>query len=356
MPDELSRAVQRRLVHRLQELGLLIPKERQRAILLECKARGRTLKREMLKALLGPGDYGYLHSERAFGLRDDRFRKSIGSILASGYFMGFGLTAYLGTGRDPCPDAAEVCALFNAMIMMFDLCLDDVRGGAEDLSRVFDEGTMVRLADDPGAGIEIAADAGSPYRPEIRILFKVVCAFYSMARRNARGSLDSETWGRLNALLVDAYRAEIRSVYGLAPLDRSAAAAATKILPFEIMLQIAMLGNAALTASHHASACDLARNIGTVLWLADDLTDLAKDLDAGSVNALVCEAQGLHSLELPEDRCELRRRLLTGEFIGRAVERLGSSLDRVARALDAVEPCRPELRDFRDLILAFARG
>ena len=362
MSEELTLKVRRSLVLHLQDTGLWIPRARQRFTMTERRMRGEAVQREVLAAALGAPDHAYLRSEASFGAGNHRLRRDLPRILAFGYDVGACFHAFLGGDPAGGPAAASTCALFNAGIVLFDRVCDDVAGGVAELSRAFDGATMERLADDPRGAPALLAAARAHPSPEIRILLKVVSAFYTRARDAAARPLaagDTGAFRRLNELLLQAYGAQIRAAGappasgGLEAVEAvgavETAARAKSILPFEVMLQVAALGDAA--PDPPAAARALARDVGTVFWLADDLVDLCKDLRTHSANALLCEARRTYAITArsPDGDAHLLRRLLEGPLLDQAVERLGSSLASVARALDAA----PSTPRFRDLLAAY---
>jgi hypothetical protein len=342
------------LQRHLKQRGLWLPDSCHESILLQCKTSGKLLKREVLKKVLGPSDYEYIQSTNTFGLESRRIRRSLRSVLSFGFQLGSGFANWLGVEPQLRENIAATCGLFAAMTMLFDRCLDDLGNGPELLGCVFDEGVMRRLAGSRQGGRELAKIAAHHRVPEIRITLKVVCGFY--ARAWALADIQADVWQSLNRLLIDAYRAEMRSLCSQGPRETTEVAAATKGLPVQIMFHIALSG----AKEHSREAClkgaELARNIGLVVWRADDLIDLLKDLRRGSANALLCEARSLLPPHLTTDDEQVLQCLVENHLLEMSADQLCQTLEQVTTVLESESPQRQTSLDFRQLLLAFARS
>jgi len=355
MLDELSLRTRRRLQRCLQRSGALALKSENSANLSEYRLCGLGLQRDLLASLLGEEDYGYLISEVAYGVGDFQLRSDLPLILWFGYSMGTGLHAHLGAAVARRGKVAILCALFNFGIVIFDRICDNARGGVGRLSECFDATTIQGLADNPAAGLPALQAAAATGTPETRILLKLVCAFYATAWQTAEESGDSQGWKRLNEMLMRAYYAELTSVMTPSSQDLGSAEAKST-LPFQIMLQIALLGDSAIPSGARASSYALTKDIGMVFLLIDDLTDLRRDLQSKDANSLLCDARRHQNVREPPDEDALLVHILAGPYIDNAAEHLQTSLVRIIRTLRDSVGEGVALENFLEVILTYVIG
>src|ERR1039457_793332 len=181
MRCELSQCVREGLINLLQGAGLWTSDVQLRAVLAESRTRGADLQQQLVAPALGSADHAYLIAEKAFGIPRHGLRKSIPLSLSFGYYLGAGIHDYLGLDAASRDGAARLCALFNLLTVIFDRTCDDFNRGVTELSRCFGEANMLALADHPRGSHELAEAAGAVQVPEIRILLKIISAFYLQA-------------------------------------------------------------------------------------------------------------------------------------------------------------------------------
>src|ERR1700722_2205410 len=340
------------LRHRLKESGLWLPDDRHEFVLSRCKARGELLKKEVLKDVLDPSDNGFVGTADAFGVENRRFRRSLASVLSFGFHLGAAFADWLKV-RQQRENIATTCALFAAMTMLFDLCLDDIPNGADILFQVLDESAMRRLV---GGGLDLIPIAARHSVPEIRITLKMLFAFYERSRALAETSRDTKLWRHINDLVMDAYRAEMRTLqaHNLGELAETAAAA--KRLPVEIMFHLAVAGDPGQSTEAYLEGARLAREIGGMLWLTDDLADLVKDLRSGSANAIVCEARTLLPHGFAADEGLVMRCVIDNQLVEQKADAVCRTLGHVTAFLEPYRPSCPEDLDFRHLLWTFVRS
>jgi hypothetical protein len=352
MRCELSQCVREGLINLLQGAGLWTSDVQLRAVLAESRTRGADLQQQLVAPALGSADHAYLIAEKAFGIPRHGLRKSIPLSLSFGYYLGAGIHDYLGLDAASRDGAARLCALFNLLTVIFDRTCDDFNRGVTELSRCFGEANMLALADHPRGSHELAEAAGAVPVPEIRILLKIISAFYLQAGHYAQGGCDKSAWHRLNDKLLAAYRAEIQSVLGEAPTQKTAADKG--LLLFNVMLGIVQLRGDGREGRVVQMFVD---QLGSVFWLLDDLVDLVRDVGTRHVNGIVCQLQAAHPLDAQADEAQLLRLLLHKRvFIDQALDRLASQLTALMAELAAAEPLWPRAGKFRELILAYLRG
>jgi hypothetical protein len=352
MRCELSQNVRQGLMNLLRGTALWPSDTQLSATLAESRKRGAALEQQVLATALGPADHAYLVAENPFGATRYGLRKSIALILSSGYYFGAGIHDYLGLDAASRDGAAQLCALFNLLAVVFDRTCDDFEGGVTQLSRCFGEGTMLALADHPRGSLQLAQAAASAQIAEIRILLKIISAFYLQAGHYAQGGCDPNAWHRLNDKLLAAYRAEMQSALNESPTPKTAADKG--LLVFNVMLSVAQLRS---DGREGRAGQMFVEQLGSVFWLLDDLVDLVRDVSTRHVNGIVCQLQAAHSLDAQGGEAELLRLLLRKRvFIDQALYRLGSHLTALMAELAAAESRWPGAAKFRELILAYLRG
>jgi hypothetical protein len=340
------------LQRRLKESGLWLPDDRHEFVLSRCKARGKLLTQQVLINILDPFDHEFLRSADAFRVESRRFRRSLASVLSFGFYLGGAFADWLEV-RHQRENIATTCAVFTAMTMLFDLCLDDLPNGAELLLQVLDENAMRRLAD---GGLDLIPIAERHPIPEIRITLKMLCSFYHRARVLAEASLGTELWRRTDDLIMDAYRAEVRSVKSHNQGELADAAAATKSLPVQIMFHLAMAGDPGRGSQAYLEGASLAREIGAMLWLTDDLADLVKDGRSGNANAILCEARSLLPPELAADADSVIKCLIDDQLVEKKADAVCRTLGNLTAFLEPHCASGSAELDFRHLLAAFVRS
>ena len=303
--DEVWLRARRVLIRRLDLAGYWIGKAEYQDFLDGQRAIGAHLRDEWLAEALGSADSLCLQSERAFRAANVRVRSRIPLIMAFGHGLGDGLARLIAD--DPLPRTAGLCALFNLGISFFDAVVDQPAALRSALAQHFDGHVLQNLAAEPDAARRHGEVFGQVEDDEIRILLKIVAAFFRELH-SLYAAAGSQPSPRMAALLEQAYLAELSSTQdGGAPRasDPTRTAELKSTLPFVIIGQIALAGVPCAPASAAAGVDRLAAELGGVFWLVDDLADLATDARSGSLNAVLLRA-GL-SPELSRDSTALRR-------------------------------------------------
>lgn len=359
--DEVWLQAHRRLVHKMEASGLWMPRQLYKRLLYEQRARGDVLRRQVLLPSLGNADYTYINSEAAYGLLNYRFRAHLPLIVSFGYEIGFGLHSYLHVNESRRQDIARLCALFNLGITLFDLTCDTSRETFEELSRAFDEDTLSKLINEPGACLSLAEASTKLRRPEMRLLLRTVCSFFSYLHACAQVQNSTDAWKRLDALLVEAYRAQLLSTdvqdSNYQATSLAAAARRKSTIPFEIMLQVARVCERPSSAPLDTAADELIRQIGTVFWLADDLVDLVRDFRTGAVNSILFNVgSSSRFMRSPGQQQFVARQLLEKRYLDQAINQLCANLGAAAQMLLTSGTQSEGADRFRSLLLMYVRS
>jgi hypothetical protein len=318
MLDEAWLRGHRSLVQALEADRLWPDPAVQQRIMAAQRAAGERLRDGVLFEVLGPDDFARLGSESIFGASNGRFRRRLPFVLAFGFELGQGLNALASHRRsERTEETGAVSAVFNLGVSIFDLLADTDPEGFDELSERFDASRLRGLRDasiDPGA---IIPDDSAGLAPEVRILLKLIAAFF--AALHALGPADDPGLrairDRVFASLLAAHAAELQSTGGAVTEDLVAVSEAKSTLPFAIIGDIARLGASGDEAGSEAVR-SLVDHVRTVFWLTDDLADIVLDLQTGALNSLLARYGGVahHQHDPARDYPVLARLLASREI------------------------------------------
>jgi hypothetical protein len=240
--------------------------------------------------LLAPGEFAAVHAEVARRgtdawrrlCRDDDGHRDAPAALGLDVSA---LTRVLGFGHVQAGALAEALhardgarvgeagALLNLGVGLFDWIADRHPQRSADVQEAISPASLDRLAG--GAGLPRHGEPG------VDLLFAVVEAFFAHARAMAaRPAAADELLARLHAML------EAQLAATAATRDETEASAALwgdleakSVLPMQAMALLPVLGEAGPV---RASAQELGRAVGGVLWRVDDLVDAGEDWDSGA--------------------------------------------------------------------------
>ncbi|MFL5608786.1 MAG: hypothetical protein ACJ8AD_20185 [Gemmatimonadaceae bacterium] len=336
MLDEVWLRVRRTMLHRLSAVGFWPDSRAHAAFMEERLLLGNRLRSELLPSIVGPLDFAWLGSEAVFGASNDRFRGSTPFVLAFGHDLGHGLGRLLHDTEPPARAAAELCAVFNLGVSMFDLVCDHDAGLFSELGSAFDEATLRMLLHDPHAVRDVERAASRVGTGELRILLKVILWIIGRLHALRAQRCDDGTWNTIVALLVASHRAELRSA--AAEWESSAqafdASRDKSVLPFHIMHQMTRLCGEPRSPEAERMADQAVERVASIFWTTDDLVDVVRDFQAATLNSILVRAGGV-----PDDGGRVlqsdvvMRRLLEGHYIENAVDEIRRSLASLTESL-----------------------
>lgn len=314
----------------LKKHGLWPPKDQYRAAKQERRRRGHLLLEELILPILGSEDATYIISDSAFGVDGFRLRSRLPTVLAFGYEAGALIhDNLLPTATRNRHEVASQCALLNLGVSLLDRLVDGCEEGVE-LFHWLDDSKVQRLSHDPRYACNRIADVAQIPHPTVRIVVKIAYEFYARLANWQRQELHADDWTKLTRLLIEAYRAEVACARAH-PFDfnRLEDVAVKSIFPFLIMGQLARVSAAAAIVDR---ADDMSNDIGAVFALADDLVDLATDLEREDVNAVAMKAarDTFDGVSLP-GAGDVTRRLFEGDYIASSVEELCQLMTKLMR-------------------------
>jgi outer membrane protein assembly factor BamB/orotate phosphoribosyltransferase len=357
-------AFQHRIVNgfarRLEAAHLVLARDRYREFIGNQEAIGRELEWRLVAPSWGEADYTYYISHLSVaGSLLPRFGLTV--PLAFGHELGASVHAHLYPGHGRRDAVAELCALFNLLISIFDWVTDCRPDAHNELAHVFGEDTVRRLSEDIDGVSDLQRTLGVVQNPAVRVLIKTMSAFFTNLHASARISVSNPAWARLNGLLVQAYRAEIVTT-GLnrAPQSISellGAAHGKSVLPFEIILAIAAACEDQPMARNMDDAIAFVRSIGRLMAVADEVSDLARDYRSGDANTILLNL-GIRNRNGSEVAAETREGMFafdSEECVDAVVERL---YENVACALCFAESGSDSsnVQRVRDVIIGYAQG
>jgi hypothetical protein len=331
--DEVWLRGRRTLVHELERRGLWPERAQYRRYIAQQHALGERLGEQVLLPAVGERDAALLRSEAAFGAANQRVRERLPIVLAFGHELGSVLHAIIGGQPAARYAVAERCAVFNLGVSLFDVVCDACPDLRPRLIEAFDEHLLAGLASGTlGAG-DLARTADAEPSVELRVLLKVIAAFFDLARPTAADLTPLED------LLRRAYRAELAASQPDAATrpDALETARSKSMLPFAVIAEV-VRGGECLDDDAGALLCRLADDVSRVFWLTDDLVDAVPDFRSSTLNALLLD--GAATASDGDDGAPLRRALDHGVLEATARE-IGA---RLADAVGAVaeSPSDPE--------------
>lgn len=336
MLDEVWLRARRVLVHRLEAEGLWptgpgLQSHRARRVDL-----GNDLRRTLLAQVLSPVDHRYLESDAAFGSASGQVHSKIGHCLAFGHELGSVLhrvAANSGTyPEQPCSlaeaRAAQLCAIFNLGISLFDLVHDESHELAQAFTQIFDKEVLLGALASRESMAKLDTAVADLKVPELRVLGRIVVTFIAGLHDAVPMRHELEPIG---AALVSAYAAETASVNHRTDAVSLELSRAKSTIPFHILLEtIALVGDSTV-ASAVPALRPVVDAIGTTFWLVDDLVDLVADFQADALNSILAQA----SMTMPRtaDRDDIEYALLEHVLDGNYVE---DTVEQIVTALQAM--------------------
>jgi len=357
---ELQRRIRSRFARMLGAAHLGLAPCRYREFIGNQEAIGRELERRLVAPSWGEADHQYYTSHLSvLGSALPRFGLAV--PLAFGHELGASVHSHLYPGHGRRDAVAEVCALFNLLIALFDWVIDCRPDARKELTDVFGEDTVRRLSAYTGGAQDLQRTIGAVQNPAVRVLLKTISAFFANLHASARVSASDPAWARMNGLLVQAYRAEIVTTglnRGSQSFSEALGAAHDKsVLPFEIFLAIAAACEDQPVARKMDEAIGFVRSIGTLMAVADEVSDLVRDYRSGDTNTILLNL-GIYSRngnEAAADTCDGEFAFDGEESANAVAEHL---YENVTRALCLAESGSDpsSVQRVRDAILGYAQG
>jgi outer membrane protein assembly factor BamB/orotate phosphoribosyltransferase len=358
--EAFQRKIVTRFAHRLDAAHLGLASDRYREFIGNQEAIGRDLERRLVVPSWGESDYTYYTTHMSVaGSELPRFGLAV--PLAFGHSVGASVHACLYPGYGRRDGVADLCSLFNLLITIFDWVTDCRPDAHNELARVFGEDAVRQLSAEVEGVRDLQRTLGAVQNRAVRVLIKTICAFFTNLHASSRISVNNPAWARLTGLLIQAYRAEILTT-GLNHAPQSfpealSAAHDKSVLPFEIILAIAEACEDQPVARNMVDATAFVRAMGTLMAVADDVSDLVRDCRSGDANTIllnlgICNRNGN----------EVTAKTLGGKFVldseasvDAVVERL---YENVTRALCFAEAGSDlsSVRRVRDVIVGYGQG
>jgi outer membrane protein assembly factor BamB/orotate phosphoribosyltransferase len=324
------------------------------------EAIGRELEIRLIHPSWAEADHAYYRSHLSLtGSENPRF--GFAGPLAFGHELGAAIHGYLYPTRGRRDAISELCALFNLFITIFDWINDRLPAAHCELADAITEDTLRRLSSGVGGVREFQRTLESAQHPAVRMLLNTMSKFFADLHASAHVPVNHPAWERLNELLVQAYRAEIAtSGLNLAPRSHSellAAASAKSVLPFEIILAIAVACEDQPVTQSTDDATALVQCIGTLIQVADDVSDLVRDSRSGDANTILLEFGLCNGNGIAAAAWNLDGKLtLSGKgYADTLVERLYESFTR-ALCYSKSGSDLSSIKHFGDVITCYVQG
>lgn len=352
MLDEVWLRVRRGLVHRLEKSGQWMEHDAYAAFMRERKTVGQALSQGVLREALGEEDFCLIQSESAYARACHRLSTRIPLILSFGSELGCSFYGLMDRTGQHARRAGEICAVFNLGISIFDLVQDCYPELVEEFAQCFHEQVLAELATDVSETRRLELRLTENSQPELRILLRIIVWFHQRIREAAKEEGAADAQRCLAALLREAYRSETESRVAPAMENALEVSRAKSSLPFLIICQTARL----LAKSADGDVEPLARHIGDVFWLVDDLVDIPADFRDGALNAVVIDTSASSAWKrASREEYEALAGLLRGASIERAIDRLDENFRQAARILADQRLDGEAARRLRRVMAAYVR-
>ncbi|MEO1188999.1 MAG: hypothetical protein AAFW60_07995 [Pseudomonadota bacterium] len=308
---------------------------------------GNQLSQTVLRKAIGETDFAHLHSETVFGPVGPHLQLRLPYMLAFGHELGLGFRRLQGKGNNA-ESIARLAALFNVGVSLFDLLHDSFPDLASMFSSYFDGELLERSIHNPDGMSSLKADIECVPEPELRILLRIITAFFDGVRRSRRGRPIPE---RLGATLSEAYRMEILSLSAGHPKSLGKASEisrAKSTMPFIVIRELARV-RSSKTREKKTDAAAL--QIGEIFWLLDDIVDLVADVRQGALNSVLVSAGNLNPESNAADVGSVLAALLESSILEDVADRL---VDLITLQRENLSETGGDLHLFQ-MVCAYAR-
>lgn len=317
---------------------------------------GRSLSTVHLRNLLGADDYTAATSCGRDQILNGRLAESAPTLLAFGYTMGQGICAAIKGEPGESESAGVNSAIFNFGVALFDFLLDSPKH-RKLLHEHWDSAALNSLSRDPTAPERFLAQANAVTCVELRVLLKVIGAFFIKLHERHSTSLALNTDDQVLGLLARAYEAEMRSTRSdLASSAKLSTSADKSKLPFMIIGALAR-GHAGIDRKNPSDFdLDLFLSaLGTAFWFVDDLADMVIDSRRRALNSLLARAE-LEANYAFEDSAEILKWLMASNAIDEAGQYACDHAALACRLLHEVSSRGVAVQSLRDAIENYVRS
>lgn len=358
MLDETWLRVRRTLVHKLEESRLWMQSGPYLDLMRQQQGQGKDLKETLLLPMLGPVDYACLNGEAIFGSANHRFRSRMPQVLSFGYEIGRGMrTLRKNIYAEQDEQIARLCALFNLGISVFDMVYDLYPGLSKQFAEIFNEQTLLAMRSASKTKILQNIVVDELLADELRILLKLIAAFFMGSSALVESNQDGTLHRELFDLLQAAYRAEVQSVQPDEVSNLPEVARAKSILPFAVIHRLISTRTDSCLLPYAGEVDEIMKCMGTLFWRVDDISDVVRDLQSGSVNTLLLTTRSSwHQTSDPLVNYSVLAELLEGNVIVDTASEIVSNLTRISCILQKIDSMGSSAERLYSVLLAYTRN
>lgn len=220
-------------------------------------------------------------------------------MTAFGYTQGRLVHELLGGEEDLKETVAQIGAIFNMGISLFDYVLDELSTGVK-LYAVIDQEFLSDLMDlSKDLSLNDIRYKNNTAGTIERLLLMSIIAFGVTCRRLYWINMNKQAWDKLSASIFRLYHAEkitsdprlnntLSSDQWLDTLE------CKSVLPSITHSLISEVATASYSKPPKNKVEEICDTLGRIFWLADDLSDIAKDLKAGTPSYVTTKATKFH--------------------------------------------------------------
>lgn len=257
-------------------------------------------------------------------------------MAAFGYTQGKLIHELRGGDDDVKENVALIAAIFNMCISLFDYVVDELSIGVDQF-KIIDREFLIDLMDlstEPSLNnIHYKNDITGTIE---RFLLMLIIAFGVTCRRLYRLNKNKQAWDKLSASIFRLYHAEkiasnLRLNNTLSSDQWLDALKCKSVLPsitHSLISEVASASSSKLQENEIEEICD---TMGSIFWLADDLSDIAKDLRAGIPSYVTIKAAKFYPIKNNfSDKLNLREALVA------TIEDLFTPLNKLDKEMESL--------------------
>ena len=315
MLDEAWLKARRIITQSLEENNLWIYDEEYLKFMQRQKLQGERLKKKLLHRILG-SEYVLLGSEGSFSSTNRHFQLRLPYCLSFGYEIGTHICNLFNKKAKNNIQVAQLSALFNLGISVFDLIIDHYPNISSVLNSVFNERVLKRLIFESSQEQKKMKSAIQQLNGnEIKILLKLIAGFFKNLNDSFSDGRQDEIKNILLPELIKAYKAELIS-NNLTKLSldlHSNISRRKSTLPFIVISKLIIIANNDININNLKVYNKFIKNFAESFWILDDILDIVKDIRTGALNSVLVKAQ--LDLNLSCDNNEETRNVLISQVL-----------------------------------------
>ena len=223
--------------------------------------------------------------------------ESLPNICVFGYSIGKYIHLIRNGSQIKAESVALASAIFNMGIALFDYIIDET-SSKDQLLAVVNNDFLDRLMDIESEGSSKSTFSQENGWPTEQLLALLISGFGIACKALYGENKNSTAWNMLKRVLLDLYHAEketasIRFDHNSSVQHWYEVFKRKSVVPFEVISIISWLAEEFKSDFQREKMQQICQKIGNIIWIADDLSDISKDSNAGipgyvTIKAMLC--------------------------------------------------------------------